>query len=500
MGFLDAFRRKPDTGVFGQPIEETSRNQLGDAHRVGYEADIPLGGISDGVKARTHGSSRRQLMEELHQAYMTCPWVSTCADTVARLVTAGGIELRPKDGDIDQPRPPVIQQLDALLAAANEREDGVQLLRSTVTDLMVFGDGFIETGWIGDVLAALWTLDTTTMNVGADEHGNLTGYFQTLDSGRQADFDVDEVIHVSLDSPRGGIYGVSPTQKLHVTIVTWLFAAACLKEYYRRGMPPRLAIDLGSDTGPTDREKFRQNFQHKHLGPRNIGQPYLTTTGTPNSAFTPPVRELGVDQIQQLHDTLNRCRDEIIAGFGLSPAMVGVIESGNLGGGTGEAQAKATHYGTVLPIQSILLEKLNFAILTSRGVDDWEFGFTEVDYRDSKTIEDIRDMRLRNGAYLLNTYRAEIGEDPVPGGDKAVLVDRQNIVLWEDLDDFSKAQVASKDPAQQPAAVATKSAAAAAGLPAGDTDPAADDKGAPRETHLGEAWVRGFLNGLRQAS
>ena len=70
-------------------------------------------------------------------------------------------------------------------------------------------------------------------------------------------------------------------------------------------------------------------------------------------------------------------------------------------------------------------------------------GDSRTPYRDSVIIENIRDTRLRNGAWTLNRYRAEIGEPPVPGGDDAVLVDRQNLVLWTQMKELSNAKIAA---------------------------------------------------------
>jgi hypothetical protein len=78
------------------------------------------------------------------------------------------------------------------------------------------------------------------------------------------------------------------------------------------------------------------------------------------------------------------------------------------------------------------------------GITDWHVKFKDVDYRDSQAIEDIRDMRLRNGSWTLNRYRAEVGEPRVEGGDDAVLIDRQNLVLWSDMNAMSKALIAGK--------------------------------------------------------
>ena len=59
-----------------------------------------------------------------------------------------------------------------------------------------------------------------------------------------------------------------------------------------------------------------------------------------------------------------------------------------------------------------------------------------------QVIELIRDQRIRNGTWTLNKARSDIGEPPVDGGDNPLLVDRQNMVLWSDLEQLSAANLA----------------------------------------------------------
>lgn len=421
--------------------EATAGPAPDDVERHGYEYGVPMGGVESDERARAAAGTRQQVMEQLYQAYLACSPAAACVDTTARMVTAGGLQLVPEDGDEDQERPPAIQHLDQLMKRTNPQEDLIQLLRSTITDQLVFGDGFVEVTEVAGVPAALWTLDGTTMTVKCDEHGVVSGFYQQVDGQRNATFDPDEVIHISLDSPRGGIYGVSPMQKLMVPITAWLFTAAVLKEYMRQGAPPRIAVDLGKDTKPADAERWRQEYMGRNLGPRNQGKPLVTRVHQAGQAGPPPIHELTVSHVADLLATLNDLRDQIISGFGMTPAMVGVIESGNLGGGTGESQARTFHYGTVLPLQNLLLEKLNYRLLTAQGVTGWMFQFGEMEYRDSQVVENIRDQRLRNGSWTLNRYRAEIGEEPVEGGQDPVLVDRQNLVLWSDIATYSKSMI-----------------------------------------------------------
>lgn len=426
-------------------VTEAARPDLPDVTRTGFEYGVPIGGTVTNQQARATTSSRTQALQELYQAYLACPWVNTCVDTIARMVTAGGLTIDPDDEDTDPDNvPPLVAHLRHMLRFVNEREDAVQLVRSAVIDLLIFGDCFFEVAYTAGVPVALWTLDATTMTVKCDEHGTVTGYVQAVDGQRTATFDADEVIHVSLDAPRGGVYGVSPVQKLMLPITAYLFTAAVLKENYRRGDPPQIAVDLGRATNAKEADRWATMYQTHNLGARAIGQPIVTRVHSGSGGDQPPVKELSQRKVADATAALKMFRDEIVSGLGLTPASVGIIESGNLGSGSGESQARTLHYGTIIPVQNLVLEKFTYALLARLGVAGWAFRFGEIDYRDSKTVEDIRDQRLRNGSWTLNQYLADIGEEPVPYGDVHVLVDRQNLVLWSDLPAFSAAQVASK--------------------------------------------------------
>ena len=458
MGFWARLLNGPESTPVTETVTEAATGGS-DPERHGFEYGIPLGGVATDERARAAAGTRQQVLEQLYQAYLACSPAAACVDTTARMVTAGGLQLVPEEGDKDQDRPPAIVHLDQLMSRTNPQEDMIQLLRSTITDQLVFGDGFIELTNIAMVPAALWTLDGTTMAVKCDEHGVVTGFLQQVDGQRQASFDPDEVIHISLDSPRGGIYGVSPMQKLMVPITAWLFTAAVLKEYMRQGAPPRIAVDLGKGTQPSDVERWRQQYVGRNLGPRNQGKPIVTTVHPQGNAGAPPIHELTVSHVADLLAALKDLRDEIISGFGMTPAMIGVIESGNLGGGTGESQARTFHYGTVLPLQNLLLEKLNYRLLTAQGITGWRFQFGEVDFRDTATVEAQRTSRIHSGQWTVNRARAEIGEPPVEGGDEAVIVMSRAIVAVADLNDASKAAV-------------IKDSGGALGLPDGYTPPA----------------------------
>lgn len=427
----------------GEEITETAPAKL--PERSGFEYGIARGGLTEsnqGLGAASQ-TDRRSMLGQLYEAYLACPWSWASVNAIARTITAGGLvtdwDNDDGEGDEDEPeKPDNVRLLERMIGYCNPRENIRQILRGVVTDLLVFGDAFIEVVWVGSQPVALYSLDCPSMLPIADEHGTITKYVQVTDLGQRAEFEPRDVIHISLDSPRSGVFGVSPTQAAMLPIVSWLFASATSKEIFRKGAPPVIHVDHPAGASASEINRWNAQYVQRNVGPRNIGNPINTKGGA-------GVNELSQSRTMDFLAYLTQKRDEIIASYGVPPAKVGVIESGNLGGGTGEAQDRTFMINTCQPIAELILEALNFHLAKNGfGVEGWRLKFRDIDMRDSETVEKIRDMRLRNGSWTLDRYRADIGEATVDGGDQAVLVDRENLVRWADMDAISKANVAAK--------------------------------------------------------
>ncbi|MGK5728932.1 phage portal protein [Streptomyces sp. URMC 124] len=429
------------TGSAPQVLESTLAKL---PERAGFEYGIGPGGLTEtnqGIGPATQ-TDRRSTLTQLYDAYLACPWAWASVNAIARTITAGGLvtdwDNDAQDGREQPDKPDQVLLLERMLAYCNPRENIRQILRGAVTDLLVFGDAFIEVVWLGSQPVALYSLDCPSMLPIADEHGTVTGYVQVTEMGQRAVFEPREVIHISLDSPRSGIFGVSPTQAALLPITAWLFSAATSKEIFRKGAPPTIHVDHPAGASPAEINRWTAQYMQRNVGPRNIGTPITTKGGA-------GVHELAQSRTLDYLQFLDQKRDEIIASYGVPPAKVGIIESGNLGGGTGEAQDRTFTVNTCQPIGELVLEALNFRLVRlGFGIEGWRLKFPDVDMRDSKTVEEIRDLRLRNGSWTLDRYRADIGEPPADGGGKPVLVDRTNLVRWSDMDAASTAWVASK--------------------------------------------------------
>lgn len=413
----------------------------GNVARSGYEYGVGRMGLTEwhqGDDGSGNAQNRAAQLQELYDAYLACPWASACVDTIARTITAGGVQVDwcgdTGEGVEIPDKPANVLALQRLLDYVNPREDIRQLLRGAIADMLVFGDAFIELVWFLGLPIAMYSLDVPSMRIVANEHGEVERYVQITEQGQRAEFAPEQVIHISLDSPRGGLHGVGPTQKALLSITTWLFYKATQKEIGRKGVPPVLHVDQPAGMSDGEMRRWDAQYRQKNLGSRNIGAPITTKAGG-------VVNELQAAKLPDIESTLTQCRDEGLMVYGVPPAQVGIIESGNLGGGTGEAQFKTFQVNTCAPYAEALLEKVNFALLRAFKVVDWHITFGEIDWRDSKVIEDIYDTRLRNGAWTLNKYRDAIGEPPVEGGDDAVLVEREGVVLWAQMGRMSEAVI-----------------------------------------------------------
>jgi len=212
----------------------------------------------------------------------------------------------------------------------------------------------------------------------------------------------------------------------------WLFASATLKERFRKGDPPDLAVDLPASNSETEVRRWAAQYMQRNVGIKNIGMPVTTKGGG-------TVGELRARQLEYVLKLRDQVRDEIVATYGVPPRKVGISEPGSLSGqGAETGQDKTFRVNTCQPIAELVLEALNFTLLRAFGVVGWQLRFGDVDWRDDKTVEDIRDLRLRNGGWTLNRYRVDIGEKPLdedthPAANEPLFTDRMTTVLWRDL-------------------------------------------------------------------
>jgi len=112
---------------------------------------------------------------------------------------------------------------------------------------------------------------------------------------------------------------------------------------------------------------------------------------------------------------MNMCRDMIISLFRVPPAMIGVIETANLGSGNGEAQKE--QFKNVMNAKAKFYEAAFNKALGRNGFDE-VFQFNEMDIEDELKRANIESTQIRDGIRTVNEVRKNYGWDPVDWGDE----------------------------------------------------------------------------------
>lgn len=412
--------------------------------RFGYAEGVPTGGATQTQPGDSWGgdySNRTARMEQLLGLYVNCYPLSVGIDVIAKTATAGGLTPRPirdinSPVNIKQSPNDGVVAVTKLLRFVNPSMDCRQLMRGVITDMYIYGDSFTEVVYLKGQPVALYPLDPSTITVITDDHGNPIGYHQQTKRNQTADFGIDQVIHVKFDAPGNTIYGLSPIEKVLLPVTTWIFGASLLRMTFMKGDPLRAHVDWPMALPDVERQRFQDQYRTKNIGLSNIGTLFETKGGA-------TVQELGTNNISVWRANQADSRDEILSSLGVPGSKVGVSKPGGLGGGVGLSDDRNFRINVVGPAQELVLEKFTFKLMyQAYGIEDWALYFGTVDWRDDYTLEQIRDLRIRNGTWSVNRARADIGEPPVPGGDVALIVDRQNMVVVRDLDALSKANLA----------------------------------------------------------
>src|SRR3989338_4759283 len=117
-------------------------------------------------------------------------------------------------------------------------------------------------------------------------------------------------------------------------------------------------------------------------------------------------KQIGVNQKDMEFLQLREfTRNEILAVYGVPPGKVSIIESGNIGAGSGEHQTQTFYEETILPFQMRVAEKITKHIVRQGfDIQDWSFQFNKRAI-DEKDQAEIFNIYLQNGVFTPDEVR-----------------------------------------------------------------------------------------------
>jgi len=133
-------------------------------------------------------------------------------------------------------------------------------------------------------------------------------------------------------------------------------------------------------------------------------------------------------------ETKKNNAQSIMTAHGVSPAIIGISESSELGSGKGLSQAEIYKDRIVTPSQRYWARKINRLFSRGLGANLVLIKFNPLDIRDEQAEMLVLTGYLQQGCTTINAIRKRAGlGDPIPGGDRPFMVLGQTIMFVDEM-------------------------------------------------------------------
>ncbi|OGS32970.1 MAG: phage portal protein [Elusimicrobia bacterium RIFOXYA2_FULL_53_38] len=335
--------------------------------------------------------------EIFNQMFEQTSWVRAVVGVICKAVTARGYSLSPSKTNADQRN---AETLQSFFANCNPNDTLLEILDDIARDIYVFGNAFLEVVYGADGKPReLWNLDPTSMRVIADEHGEIAGYVQMPRSqSGKVTFEPREVIHLKLGSKGATLYGLSPLASLVLPITVDKYSQIYNRAFFLNGAKVRGAFIM-KDASPEQVERNRDYMAERVKNPDMAHSDLVLEGDIEFKQISVAQKDMEFLELREF------TRNEILAVYGVPPSKVSIIETGNIGAGSGDHQTQTFYEETILPFQMRVADKLTKHIIRQGfGIQDWSFQFNKRAI-DEKEQAEIFNIYLQNGVFTPDEVR-----------------------------------------------------------------------------------------------
>jgi HK97 family phage portal protein len=356
----------------------------------------------------TYGSVRyapRTAVELTQLGYQRNPVAYRAVRMVAE--AAASITWRAYEGRDEIDHHPAL----ALLARPNPAEIGPAFLESLISNLLLFGNAYVEAARIDGEVRELYALRPDRMAIIPGPNGWPAG-FEYQAGGERVRFDmlsegVSPILHLKLFHPLDDHYGFAPVQAAQCALETHDAAANWNRALLDNAARPSGALVYsGPDGTALSDEQFtrlKAELEENFSGPSNSGRPLLLEGGLDWKALSLSPKDM--DFIQAKHAAAR----EIALAFGVPPLLLG-LPGDNTYANYQEAN-RAFWRQTVIPLVARIQK--SFAAWLAPAYGEFTFDY-DVDRLDSLADERTKEWtRIGAASFLTDDEKREaVGYGP----------------------------------------------------------------------------------------
>ncbi|MBP7732758.1 MAG: phage portal protein [Caldisericia bacterium] len=319
-------------------------------------------------------------------------------------------------GDAD---PEDVKKLESFFSKCNPDFSFDEVLHQVMVDLECLGNAYLEvTREPSGSLTGLYHVPAHTVRVASD------GGFVQLRGAKKMKFSrfgetgavdeegmpLSEMIHLAKYNPASTYYGLPDSVPAIGSTMGDLMARDFNINFFDNNASPQYCLIIsGGMLTPKDKEDLQEYFSNLKGNPHKtmILQLPKDVTGDLKPISTSP-KEASFAEFRKTN------RDLMVVAHGVPPHLLGIIESGNLGGGTGETQLANFKSLVISPRQRFLSERITRLIIKKGfGIDNVRFEFNEMDAEDEMRNAQIQKLFIDAGVMTAQEVRRSIGLMPL---------------------------------------------------------------------------------------
>ncbi len=310
---------------------------------------------------------------------------------------------------------PRIKVVEDFFKMPDKRQPWQSWIRALLEDLLVIDAPVIYPRMTkGGQLYSLELMDGATIKPIIDQAGRkplppYPAYMQTIKGVPAVTYDTNQLIYVPKNGRTNVAYGLSPVEQIMITINIGIRRQMHQLQNYTDGSTPDLILSTPSDWNPAQTKEFQEWWNSALSG---------NTAERRKTRFIPG----GISVINTKENVLKDEYDEWLARvccFAFSCSPTPFIKAVNRA--TAETAQEAALSEGLIPLMQWVKDLIDSIIWKYFGFTDLTFSWEQETDLDPAIRSTIINTDVRNGTMTINEGRAMRGQDPVEGGDIAMI-------------------------------------------------------------------------------
>lgn len=307
------------------------------------------------------------------------------------------------------------QEINRLLELPNEFLSQRELIQILAINLSLTGNAYINLVGTSKKLPVLiskqnppvemWWIKPEQVTPKVDELGNVIGYTFANAMGKERVLSPSEIIHFRSANPSSYHVGLGMMEPLTNTATLEFNAQTFQRKFLENdGTPPFIFEHPGEPT-EDQRKRFWSAWDERHKGAKNAGRAAMVWGGMKLNKIGESMKDAQYVELKKMN------REEMLAGIGVPPSVVGLLEYANYS--NMEVQQKKFWEDSVQPMLGLIADMLTLRLAKFFDERMW----FEFDY---SNIEVLQESIKEKFTYLTSCDWLTVNEKRIATGYKGV--------------------------------------------------------------------------------